>query len=405
MPVIQSRLSASGYLIGIAISTTLLVPAGVWAQTPPRGPSEPQAPLALPVQAAPASSIAAAPQKVTHRVRRGESLSAIARRYGATVASVREWNGLRGSAIQAGQRLTIYTTRRTASAPRVSRATAQARALRDAQEPRFKLDETGALVPDLRAEAAIIYNPETGAVLWEENSQDQRSIASITKVMTAAVFLENDPDLSTVVVVQRSDVLRASTTYLRAGYKVSTGDLLHLLLIASDNAAARALARVSPYGPEGFVARMNEKAAELGLESTRYADPSGLLSDTVSTAYDMARLIARTSSDERIGSIMQKQHYTVAVGRRQINIHSTNQLVMKGDVDVLGGKTGFIRKAGYCLATLLRLPQGGPQVAVVVLGAKSNAGRFWETRHLFNWLASHAQDLFGGTPLEAAASN
>jgi len=76
-----------------------------------------------------------------------------------------------------------------------------------------------------------------------------------------------------------------------------------------------------------------------------------------------------------------------------------------GDVDVLGGKTGFIRKAGYCLATLLRLPQGGPQVAVVVLGARSNAGRFWETRHLFNWLSSKAQDLLGGTPVEAAGVN
>ena len=66
------------------------------------------------------------------------------------------------------------------------------------------------------------------------------------------------------------------------------------------------------------------------------------------------------------------------------------------------GKTGFIRKAGYCLATLLRLPQGGPQVAVVVLGAKSNAGRFWETRHLFNWLSAKAGDLLGVAPVEAA---
>ena len=101
---------------------------------------------------------------------------------------------------------------------------------------------------------------------------------------------------------------------------------------------------------------------------------------------------------------MQKQHHVFRTGRRTISIHSTNQLVMNGDVDVLGGKTGFIRKAGYCLATLLRLPQGGPQVAVVVLGAQSNAGRFWETRHLFNWLASKAQDLFGGTPVEAAGT-
>jgi D-alanyl-D-alanine carboxypeptidase len=76
-------------------------------------------------------------------------------------------------------------------------------------------------------------------------------------------------------------------------------------------------------------------------------------------------------------------------------IHSTNQLVMKGDVDVQAGKTGFISKAGYCLATLLRLPQGGPEVAVVVLGAKSNPGRFWETRHLFNWISTKAQDWFG----------
>jgi serine-type D-Ala-D-Ala endopeptidase (penicillin-binding protein 7) len=276
-----------------------------------------------------------------------------------------------------------------------ARAAARAQQLREAQVPRFKMDETGALVPDIRAAAAIIYNPENGEVLWESNSTDKRSIASITKVMTAAVFLENEPDLSEQVVIQRSDVRAASTTYLRAGYKVTTGDLLHLLLIASDNAAARALARVSPHGSEPFIDRMNEKAIELGLETTSYADPSGLLADNVSSAYDMAKLITYVSGDERIASIMRKQTHTIPMGRRAINIHSTNQLVMRGDVDVLGGKTGFISKAGYCLATLLRLPQGGPQVAVVVLGAKSNAGRFWETRHLFNWLSGKAQDVFG----------
>ena len=71
-------------------------------------------------------------------------------------------------------------------------------------------------MPDLRAAAAIIYNPETNEVLWEENSQSQRSIASITKVMTATVFLENSPDLSQPVTIARSDVYQASTTYLRA---------------------------------------------------------------------------------------------------------------------------------------------------------------------------------------------
>ncbi len=297
---------------------------------------------------------------------------------------------------------TSSTSAARRSRTRANRAAAQARALREAQEPRFRLDESGALVPDVRAEAAIIYNSETGQVLWESNAQDQRSIASITKVMTAVVFLEDSPNLSDEVVIEATDARAASTTYIRRGYRVTKGDLLHLTLIASDNAAARALARVSSHGSEAFIERMNAKAAELGLTATHYADPSGLLSANVSSAYDMAKLITYVSGDERIASIMQKQNYTVTAGRRVINIHSTNQLVMKGDVDVQAGKTGFIRNSGYCLATLLRLPQGGPQVAVVVLGAKSNAGRFWETRHLFNWFASKAEDLLG-TPLQAAA--
>jgi D-alanyl-D-alanine endopeptidase (penicillin-binding protein 7) len=406
--VIRSRLPWNVHLIWLLGALLLAgLPGTTQAQTAPRGPSEPPPPLTLPQSAASAATTVS-PSRVTHVVRRGETLSAIARRYGVSVAAVKEWNGLQGNSIRSGQRLAVYTTRPGAGATRIAsrratRAAAQARALREAQEPRFKLDETGALVPDLRAEAAIIYNPETGQVLWEENAQDQRSIASITKVMTAAVFLENNPDLAQQVVIQRADVYRASTTYLRAGYKVTTDDLLHLLLIASDNAAARALARVSPHGSAGFVPRMNAKAVELGLTNTHYADPSGLLSDNVSTAYEMARLIAYVASDHRIAAIMQKPEHALSVGRRQITVHSTNQLVMKGDVDVLGGKTGFIRKAGYCLATLLRLPQGGPQVAVVVLGAKSNAGRFWETRHLFNWLATKATDLFGA-PVEAAGN-
>ena len=280
---------------------------------------------------------------------------------------------------------------------RLARARSQARAreVREVQTPRFKIDDLGQEVPDVRAEAAIIYNPETNQVLWESNARDQRSIASITKVMTALVFLESGMPMSSPVGVVRGDVYRASTTYLRAGYQVTADDLMNLLLIGSDNAAARALARISPYGASGFVDRMNEKAAELGLERTRYADPSGLLASNVSSAYDMARLIAFASADDRLGAIMRKATHTVYAGKRTINVSSTNHLVRSGEFDVLGGKTGFISRSGYCVATLLRLPQTGQQVAVVVLGAKSNQGRFWETRHLFNWMSSHAQQLIG----------
>ena len=279
-----------------------------------------------------------------------------------------------------------------------ARAVAMAREMADTALPRYKVDAGGDLVPDVHAAAAIIYNPETNQVLWEENSQSQRSIASITKVMTATVFLENNPDLSQVVTVTRPDVFAASTTHLRANDKVTAGDLLHLLLIASDNAAARALARVSPLGSEGFIRRMNEKAEELGLQTTHYADPSGLLSENVSSAYDMARLITHASQDERISAIMRTSEYTVYSGKRPIVFHSTNHLLGRTDVEVRAGKTGFISKAGYCLATVLRLPQTSQDVAVVVFGARSNAGRFMESRNLMNWVSTKATTLFAAKP-------
>jgi D-alanyl-D-alanine endopeptidase (penicillin-binding protein 7) len=263
--------------------------------------------------------------------------------------------------------------------------------MQELQTPRFKTGLNGEMVPDIRAEAAIIYNPVTHEILWEENAQNARSIASITKVMTAVVFLEHATDLGAPVQIMRTDTRAASTTYLRANDRVTPNDLLNLLLIGSDNAAARALARISPFGYDGFVERMNIKARELGLEQTHYADPSGLLDANVSSAFDMARLISFAAGDERIASVMRKSEETLSTGRRTVTVRNTNKLV-GGDVQVRGGKTGFIRKAGYCLATLLQLPQGDP-VAVVVLGAQSNAGRFMETKHLFNWLSDRTRTL------------
>jgi D-alanyl-D-alanine endopeptidase (penicillin-binding protein 7) len=312
----------------------------------------------------------------------------------------------------AGQSTTTKTTATKTSAKKYSAASARARraklararaaaAARDAREaaqPRFKLDPTGSLVPAIRAEAGIIYNPTTGEVLWEEHSLDQRSLASITKTMTALVFIQENPDVDREVDIVRSDVYRASTTYLRSRDRVRVGDLLHLLLIASDNAAARALARISTGGSTVFVERMNAEARRLGLVSTEFVDPSGLYSGNLSSAYDISRLIFRAASDERLGPIMRKTEHTVYMKRRTVTIRNTNKL-LDGSLDVLAGKTGFISKAGYCLATLMQLPQGD-QVAVVILGAKSSAARFWEARHLFNWLNGKAQDWFGTAQAE-----
>jgi D-alanyl-D-alanine endopeptidase (penicillin-binding protein 7) len=277
----------------------------------------------------------------------------------------------------AAKQTTVKRSTRTslarAATARRARQAALARQQREAMTPHYKTDDLGNVVPDVRAAAAIVYNPQTGDVLWENNSHDQRSIASLTKIMTAVTFIADDPDLAQKVTVTRADVTRASTTHLMAGEVVSLDDVLHLTLIASDNAAARILARTSDGGTDAFVQRMNEMAMHLGLTNTHYEDPSGLDPRNVSSAYDISHLIAFATSDERLGPIMRTAQFDVETSRRDFTIHSTNKL-LGTDVDVVGGKTGFISKAGYCLATLLQVPQGS-QVAVVVLGAANSAVR------------------------------
>jgi serine-type D-Ala-D-Ala endopeptidase (penicillin-binding protein 7) len=325
----------------------------------------------VPVQGAPA-----APQKSTATAKKTTAKKAT---YSASSSSARK--------------------ARLARARAAARAREQQRmrALQTAMTPRFKTDETGALVPDVRAAAAIILDPTTGQVLWQENAQEKRSIASITKVMTAVVFLEDQPDLSRVVTMERGDTYAASTTYLRTNDRITLDNLLHLTLIASDNAAARVLARTSVGGAADFVRRMNEMATHLGLTSSRYSDPSGLDARNVSSAYDLSHLIAFASSDERLGPIMRKAQFNVATSRRSFTIHSTNKLLGTG-VDVRGGKTGFISKAGYCLATLLQVPQGS-QLAVVVLGAANSTVRFWEARHMFNWATNRMNGILASAPV------
>jgi D-alanyl-D-alanine endopeptidase (penicillin-binding protein 7) len=194
--------------------------------------------------------------------------------------------------------------------------------------------------------------------------------------------------------VTRADTLGASVTYIRAGEVISYHDLLHLTLVASDNAAARVLARTSEGGTAAFVSRMNTMAGELGLTNTAYADPSGLDARNVSTAYDVSHLMAFAAADAVIGPAMRTAEFQARTSTRVITVRNTNKLLGTG-LDVLGGKTGFISKAGYCLATLLRVP-GGPQVSVVVLGATNSTVRFWDARHLVNWVAARARGLVGG---------
>ena len=245
--------------------------------------------------------------------------------------------------------------------------------------------------PRVRAAAGILYNPRTDEVLWERRGLDQRPIASITKVMTALVLLDRAPDLDRDVVVSRRDVRRASTTYLRRGERVTLDALLHLALIASDNVAARILARASGWGTRRFVNEMNAKAAALGLERTSFVEPSGLDERNVSTAYDVARLLSVASEVPAISRIMRTWTHRVRTDRRSVNIRNTNRLLRSRNA-IQGGKTGYISEAGFCLTALVELPDADP-IVLVVLGAGSNAGRFAEARRLIDWMSTTGRSL------------
>ena len=138
---------------------------------------------------------------------------------------------------------------------------------------------------------------------------------------------------------------------------------------------------------------MNEKAAELGLESTHYADPSGLLSDNVSSAYDMARLITHASSDERIASIMRTPEYTV-LQRPTARSRSAARIICSAapTSTCAPARPASSRSPATAWRRCCGCRKAGQQVAVVVLGARSNAGRFMETANLFNWLSQQGVD-------------
>lgn len=229
------------------------------------------------------------------------------------------------------------------------------------------------------ARNAILVDPATGEVLFAKNSDSSVPIASLTKLMTALVFLEQKPALDREVEVTLAELNGAGHTQLRKGEHVALGDLLHMSLMCSDNVATRVLARESGLPADAFVARMNRKAVELGLTSSRFVEFTGLDERNVSSASDVARLLHAAAHDPLIQEITTTRQYQFATGRRVHAVHNTNRMLY-GRYEVMGGKTGFILEAGYCFATWIR--SQGRDLIAVVLGAPTNATRFADTVRL-----------------------
>jgi D-alanyl-D-alanine endopeptidase (penicillin-binding protein 7) len=228
------------------------------------------------------------------------------------------------------------------------------------------------------ARNAIVVDPTTGAVLYEKNSGTSAPIASLTKLMTALVLLEQNPDFERVVVVTGRELSGGGHTRLAYGEQVRMRDLLHMSLMCSDNVATRVLVRESGLDADNFLARMNRKAVELGLARTRFVEFTGLDERNVSTAADIARLMRAASENPTIHEIStMRGHDFIGLSARSRprphHVSNTNRLLY-GRYDIKGGKTGFINEAGYCFATWIRTDSR--DMIAVVLGAPTAATRF-----------------------------
>jgi len=223
------------------------------------------------------------------------------------------------------------------------------------------------------ARHAVVFDPATGEVLYEKNAAISVPIASLSKLMTVIVFLEQEPYLERRVEVTRAELQGGGRTQLRNHEKLTLDDLLHMSLMASDNVATRILVRESGLSAEDFLGRMNHRAVELGLARTRFVEFTGLDERNVSTAADCAKLLRAAAENPRIQEIMTTRSYEFRSATRPHFVANTNRLLY-GRYEIRGGKTGFISEAGYCLATWVRTQ--GREMIAVVLGAPTNATRF-----------------------------
>ena len=236
--------------------------------------------------------------------------------------------------------------------------------------------------------SAIVMDPATGEVLYVKNAEAAAPIASLSKLMTIMVFLEQHPDLDRVVTVTSADRLGAGHGQLRIGEHVALGDLLHMSLMCSDNCATRVLTRESGLSNQDFLARMNRKALELGMSHTRFVECTGLDERNVSTASDVARMMRAAATVPLIREISTTREYQFMSARRVHEIRNTDRLLYSDRYRIMGGKTGFIQEAGYCFATWIRTE--GRDLIAVVLGAPTAATRFADTIRLLQRASSES---------------
>lgn len=202
--------------------------------------------------------------------------------------------------------------------------------------------------PACSAQSVILVDGESGRVLFEQNADEERLIASITKIMTALVALESGRDLDEEVTIKREYTLtEGSSMYLKVGEQVSLRALLYGLMLSSGNDAALALAGECAGSVDDFVEQMNRRAAVLGMEHTHFANPNGLNDEAhYSTARDMALLTREALKNPDFAEIVSTR--SITLGERTLVNHNKLLKLYEG---AIGVKTGYTQLAGRTLVS------------------------------------------------------
>lgn len=238
----------------------------------------------------------------------------------------------------------------------------------------------------VNADAAVVIDAASGALLYAKGPEEVRPIGSITKAMTALVYLETNPDLTDTVVIRDEDILFGGRIYLQTYDGLQAEEVLAAAMIGSDNSAAKALIHLSGLSEEDFISRMNAKAKEIGMIATTFVDPSGLSASNTANARDIALLLAEVAKHDEITSHMRKSAVTIRQNSGfTVTIPSTNTLLtsLPDGYEITAGKTGFLPQAGYCF--MAAFEHEGNEVYVVVLGSDEIDGRFADAQSLALW--------------------
>lgn len=241
--------------------------------------------------------------------------------------------------------------------------------------------------PQLRSASAIVLDDD-GNLIYGKDVNTVRPIASITKLMTAMVILDANLDLDEQITVTKEDrdLIRLTGSRLQYGATLSRREMILLALMSSENRAATALGRTYPGGMTNFVAHMNRKAKGLGMSNSHFADPAGLKAENVSTASDLAIMVAAADSYPLITQSTTTTRMDVRPysGRGPLTYGNTNRLLKNKSWDIELSKTGYINEAGRCLVMQANIE--GEDVSIVLLNSFGKLTPFGDSNRLRKWM-------------------